>query len=54
MSSQFKPRWGLVSKETVRRRAAWAEHVGKTEPTPLRKCGECGGWASKQCKHLKT
>lgn len=45
------PRWGKSSMETIKRRSEWGQRVGETEPIPLRKCSDCGGWASRSCRH---
>ena len=50
-SNTGAPRWGKASKATQRKRQEWAERVGTTAPTPLRKCKPCGGWATRDCQH---
>ena len=50
-SGAGEPRWGMKSPETKRRLNEWADRVGHTEPTPLRKCKPCGGWATRSCQH---
>ena len=45
------PRWGEASEETIRKRDEWADRVGQTDPSPLRKCSACGGYATRKCRH---
>jgi len=50
-SSTGTPRWGRSKPETRRNQQEWANRVGQTPPTPLRKCKPCGGWATRNCTH---
>lgn len=54
--SDTNPRWGIKysDPEVMKMVNKMADRVGDTEPTDLRRCQQCGGWATKNCSHLTT